>query len=754
MSTESTPQSDPPRRSGGWGALHAVERILREEDAVAAGAHALLHQNKPDGFACVSCAWAKPRKPRTAEFCENGAKATAWELTSKRVPRDLFDRHSRAELLTWTDHAVESLGRLTEPLRWDFARERYDPVSWDDAFAAIGETLRALREEDRDSAVFYTSGRASLEASYLYQLFARLYGNNNLPDSSNMCHESTSVALPESIGVPVGTVTLEDFEQCDAIFFFGQNAGVSSPRMLHPLKDARDRGVPIVTFNPLKERGLVEFADPQSPTQMLSRASTTISTQYLQLRPGGDRAAVAGLCKLLLAEHAQAIDRTFIDSHTTGFDAFTVWLESLQWSDIERESGLDRAALSLAAATFASARAVIAVYGMGLTQHPQGVQSVQMVANLLLLGGHIGRPGAGICPVRGHSNVQGQRTVGITEKPELAPLDQLARQFRFEPPRSKGRNTVETCEGVLDGSVRAFIGLGGNFLRAVPDSPRIEAAWRELPLTVHVATRLNRTHLLPGRASFILPCLGRIEIDRQSSGEQKVSMEDSTGNFHASRGVAKAASVGLLSEIDIIARLAKATLTDAPPIPWDGWVANYATIRDAIEQTWPDVFHSFNARFEQPGGFPRPLPARQRVWKTPSGKARFITPDHVRASARDDALTLITIRSDNQFNTTVYREDDHYRGIHGTRRVLLMNGQDIARLGLVAGCSVTAVTAIDEQTRREVRDLMVLEFDIPAGCVAGYYPECNPLVPLSHYAAGSKVPAYKSIPVRIEGTRA
>ncbi len=483
--------------SGGWGSIKAVGTYLLREGVPLAGTHALLKQNKTDGFACVSCAWAKPAKPHTAEFCENGAKATAWELTRKRMPGAFFAEHTLTELEGWSDHALEAGGRLTVPMRWDAATDRYLEVDWDEAFAGIGAELRALREEDPASVVFYASGRASLETSYMYQLLARLYGNNNLPDSSNMCHESTSVALPQTIGVPVGTVTLDDFEKTDAIFFFGQNPGVNSPRMLHQLQDARKRGVPIVTFNPLRERGLVSFANPQSPIEMLTPAETAISTQYLQVKIAGDIAAIGGMCKALIAADdaaqatpgaARVIDAAFIAEHTRGFDEFAAAMRATSWEAIERESGLTRNALEEAARTFAKARAVIGVYGMGLTQHRKGVQNVQMVSNLLLMGGHIGRPGAGICPVRGHSNVQGQRTVGITEKPELAPLDKLASLYGFEPPREKGLNTVETCEGVLDGSVRGFIGLGGNFVRAVPETVAVEAAWRKLRLTVQIAT--------------------------------------------------------------------------------------------------------------------------------------------------------------------------------------------------------------------------------------------------------------------------
>ncbi|MDB5848692.1 MAG: formate dehydrogenase, partial [Rhodoferax sp.] len=519
------------RPAGGWGSLKAVATYMLREEAPLSTAHALLKQNKPDGFACVSCAWAKPAKPHAAEFCENGAKATAWELTDKRLTPAFFREHTVSELRAWSDHDLEKGGRLTQPLRWDAELDRYVEVEWEDAFAHIGAELKQLQAQDPQSVVFYASGRASLETSYLYQLLARLYGNNNLPDSSNMCHESTSVALVESLGVPVGTVTLDDFEHCDAVFFFGQNPGVNSPRMLHQLQDARKRGVPIVTFNPLRERGLVSFANPQSPLEMLTPAQTAISTQYLQVKNGGDIAAITGLCKFLVESDDAAqqsgaqrlLDADFIAEHTQGFDDFAAFVRGTDWPAIERESGLTRAALEAAAGVFAAAKAVICVYGMGLTQHTKGVLNVQMVANLLLLGGHIGRLGAGICPVRGHSNVQGQRTVGITEKPELAPLDKLAELYGFAPPREKGLNTVEACEGVLDGSVKAFIGLGGNFVRAVPDTRRIEEAWTRLKLTVHIATKLNHSHLLPGQVAYLLPCLGRIEIDHQASGPQTVS---------------------------------------------------------------------------------------------------------------------------------------------------------------------------------------------------------------------------------------
>ncbi|RDI24318.1 molybdopterin-dependent oxidoreductase alpha subunit [Pseudacidovorax intermedius] len=744
--------------AGGWQSLKAVARYTLEEGNAALITRALLQQNKTDGFACVSCAWAKPAEPRVAEFCENGAKATAWELTSRRLSPEFFDTHPVSELRGWSDHDLEAGGRLTAPMRYDRATDRYVEVTWDEAIADIAARLRALRAEDPKSAVFYASGRASLETSYAWQLFARVYGNNNLPDSSNMCHESTSVALPESIGVPIGTVHLEDFGQADCLLFVGQNPGVNSPRMLHLIKEARDRGVPIISFNPLRESGLVRFVDPQSPMQMLTPASTTVSTQYLQVKVGGDLAAMTGVAKALLTSAVaggQGLDREFIAQHTHGFDAFAAWAMQQPWEDIERESGLARAALERVAAVLGGAKAVIAVYGMGLTQHRLGVKNVQMLCNLLLMGGHMGRPGAGICPVRGHSNVQGQRTVGITEKPELAPLDQLAAQYVFKPPRDKGLDTVGACQGVLDGSVRAMLNLGGNLLRSVPDNTRLEPAWSRLALTVHVATKLNHTHLVPGETSYLLPCIGRIEIDRQAGREQRVSMEDSTGFIHASQGVAEPADERFRSELAIVSALAEATVGDAAQVPWAGWREDYARVRAAIATTYPKIFHDFETRFVLPGGFPKPNAARERDWKTPTGKANFIVPGALVADPDapghpPQTLRLMTMRSDDQFNTTIYSLDDRFRDVSGTRNVLFMNEADIARHGLQAGQRIDVRTAADDGVVREVRGLTVRAYDIPEGCVAGYYPECNPLVPLWHHAEGSHVPAYKSVPILVQ----
>lgn len=748
--------------AGGWHSVKAVAHALIKEHVVLEGSALLMHQNKPDGFACVSCSWAKPANPHPFEFCEEGAKATAWEITSKSIGPEFFKQHTLKALEAWSDHELEAIGRLTHPMRWDAATDTYIEVTWEEAFAEIGTELRAMNPK---SVVFYTSGRASLEASYMYQLYARMYGNNNLPDSSNMCHESTSVALPKTIGVGIGTVVLDDFEATDCIFFFGQNVGTNNPRMLHQLQDARKRGVPIITFNPLRERGLVTFANPQSPTDMLTTAETCISTQYHQIKAGGDTAALVGLCKILIeADDAaqrdgrpRVLDAQFIAQHTHGFDAFAAAMRAYVWEDIERISGLSRGALEAAATVYVQAAAVIGVYGMGLTQHRHGVQNVQMVSNFLLLRGNIGKPGAGICPVRGHSNVQGQRTVGITEKPELAPLDKLAELYHFEPPRDKGLNTVETCQGILAGTVTGFIGLGGNFVRAIPETALMEQAWRQLRLTVQISTKLNRSHLIHGQIAYILPCRGRIEIDRQAGGEQAVSVEDSTGCMHGSKGRAEPVSPHVRSEPAIVAALATATLGKDTAVPWDAWVDDYGLVRDAIARTFPDIFHDFNARMWQPGGFHRPMPAAQRVWKTDNGKANFIEPETLledpdMPSLGRKLLRLFTIRSEGQFNTTVYSNDDRFRGIIGTRKVLLMHRNDIARLGFREGDRVTAETPAADGIVRRVTGLRVTPFDVPEGCAAGYYPECNPLIPLWHHAKGSMVPAAKSISIVLHKT--
>jgi molybdopterin-dependent oxidoreductase alpha subunit len=744
---------------GGWGSLKGLSAVvLRERSHPVTLGEQLLRQNKPGGFMCVSCAWSKPAEPNPAEFCENGAKATAWDLTRHRCTPEFFAKHTLTELRGWRDFDLEHQGRLTSPMRYDPATDKYVECHWEDAFAEIGRELRKL---DPKSVIFYASGRASLETSYIYGLFARMYGCSNLPDSSNMCHESTSVGLKQSLGAPVGTIKLKDFQSTDCILFFGQNVGSNSPRMLHELQPCARRGVPIITFNPLRERGLEKFTNPQSPIQMVMGSSTSISTQYYQLRAGSDIAAMTGMCKWLIERDDEAIanggerilDHAFIEQYTSGFDEFANFCRDADWNAITNETALSRADIETAARTYSKAKAVILVYGMGLTQHRFGVQNVHMACNLLLLRGNIGKPGAGPCPVRGHSNVQGQRTVGITEKPELAPLDKLAEQFGFEPPRQKGRNTVEACEGILSGDVGGFIGLGGNFIRAIPETGPMEAAWRTLRLSVQIATKLNRSHLVPGTVTYLLPCLSRIEQDIQATGPQTVTMEDSTSVIHPSFGDVVPTSDKLLSEASIVAGLAQTTLSPNPKVDWKAWTADYAKIRDAIAQTYPQWFKDFNSRLDEPGGFYRPNKARKRDFSdTETGRANFFAPTQLSATGFADEpglFRLMTLRSNDQFNTTIYGYEDRLRDVSGTRDIVFMNPADIAKFDLADGDVIGLVTEAADGITRQKLGLKVYSYDIPQGCIGAYYPECNVLIPLSHHAEGSKVPAGKSVPVRI-----
>ena len=743
--------------AGGWGSVRGMASVFGRELDSPAVAQTLMRQNKPGGFMCTSCAWTKPADYHTFEFCENGAKATLWELTTRRCTPEFFARHTLTELRQWKDFDLEQQGRLTHPMRYDAATDKYVACGWDEAFAAIGKELRRL---DPESTVFYSSGRASLETSYLYALFARIYGHNNLPDSSNMCHETTSVGLKKVIGSPVGTVAYNDFKLCDAIFFFGQNPGTNSPRFLHPLQDAVRRGVKVVTFNPVRERALEVFLNPQNARDMLTGNETRISCQYHQVKAGGDIAALAGLCKYVLAaddrlwaqEHRRVLDMDFLERCTLGLAKLCQKVRTTPWVEIEAHSGLPRAALEAAGQVYVEAQRVIGIYGMGLTQHVHGSQSIGMLINLLLLKGNIGRDGAGISPVRGHSNVQGQRTVGISEKPELVPLDRLAELFGFEPPREKGLNTVEACEAIRAGEVKAFIGLGGNFVRAIPERGAMEAAWKKMRLTVQIATKLNRSHLVNGEIAYLLPCRGRSEEDIQAGGPQVVTIEDSLSCIHGSRATHKPASDELRSEVAIVAGLAKATLPPNPKLMWDDWVADYGRIRDLIEATYPEEFHRFNERLFTPGGFYRGNAARERIWKTASGRAEFTTPTVMSAVGFTDEpgrYRLITMRSNDQFNTTIYGFSDRLRGIEGTRDVLLISAEDIERAGLREGQVVALVSDAGDGLHREVGGLVVTPFSLPAGCVGAYYPEMNPLVPLWYHDELSKTPAGKGVPVRI-----
>ncbi|MEJ2817223.1 FdhF/YdeP family oxidoreductase [Caulobacter sp. CCG-8] len=740
--------------AGGWGALKAVAGALTDQETVIGGGKTLLRANQPEGFDCPGCAWPDPKHTSSFEFCENGAKAVAWEATTKRATPETFAAHAVTELLTWNDHALEDLGRLTHPMAYDKATDRYLPISWEDAFARTADALRAL--DHPNQAEFYASGRASNEAAFLFQLLGRRLGTNNFPDCSNMCHEPTSVGLPDSIGMGKGSVTLEDFDHADLILSFGHNPGTNHPRMMTTLRDASKRGATILAFNPLKERALERFAAPQDPVEMATLTSTPIASAYYQVAIGGDALAVQGIMKAVLQLDAESqgtvLDRAFIAEHTEGFETVKAVVEDLGWDEIEAGSGLTRGQIEEAARAYANAKATILCYGMGLTQHRSSSSTVQQLVNLLLLKGNIGRPGAGICPLRGHSNVQGDRTVGIWEKPSAAFLDSMDRVFAFKSPREHGHTVVETIAAMEAGQTRVFVGLGGNFAVAAPDPTRTHAAIRKAGLTVHVATKLNRTHLLHGDESLLLPCLGRTEIDLQAGGRQAVTVEDSMSMVHASRGLNPPASDQLKSEPAIVAGIGAALFGPDDIVDWQGLAGDYDKIRDLIEAVFPEAFANYNERVRQPGGFRLPVPPSDRVWKTPSGKAQFLAHRHDGQDARRgdaDVLLLTTLRSHDQYNTTIYGQNDRYRGVFGRRDVVFAHPDDIAARGLKAGDRIDLTAAFDDTGRRAVRGFTLVERDIPRGCLAAYYPETNMLVALEDHDRRSGTPAYKSVPVRL-----
>jgi len=736
--------------AGGWGALRAVANAIRSQMGASADTRALLRMNQPDGFDCPGCAWPDPKHTSSFEFCENGAKAVTWEATVKRVDPGFFAAHSVTEMFGWSDHALEDAGRLTHPLRYDPDTDHFVPLGWDEAFARIGAAMRALDHPDRME--FYTSGRTSNEAAFLYQLLARAFGTNNFPDCSNMCHEATSVGLPKSIGVGKGTVTLEDFDLADAVFCIGHNPGTNHPRMLTTLREVSRRGVPIIVANPLKERGLERFEAPQDPVEMLTLGATPLASAYHQVRVGGDLAMFKGMMKALLeADQANLesggdglLDRAFIAEHTTGLDALQADIAATGWPEIERRSGLSRAAIEEMARVYWRAERVIICYGMGLTQHRHGTETVQQLANLLLLRGNIGKPGAGICPLRGHSNVQGDRTVGITEIPTEAFLARLDTAFGISAPRKHGHNAVEAVAAMRDGTAKGFIGLGGNLAVAMSDPEAAFAAFRTLDLSVQICTKLNRTCLLTARESIILPCLGRTEQDMGPNGPQAVTVEDSMSMVHASRGRLKPASDELRSEPAIIAGIAKAAIPDSG-IEWDWLVADYDRIRDKVEQVFPDFF-DFNARIRTPGGFRLRVGASNREWDTPDGKAHFLTfPGMDEDEGQDDtALTLTTVRSHDQYNTTIYGLNDRYRGISGRRDVIFVHPEDLAARGLAHGDRIDVVAG-----DRALRGQTAVAYGIARGSVAAYYPEANRLIALDDYDRKSGTPSYKSIAVTL-----
>ena len=734
--------------AGGWGALSASVQTLKQERAINA-IPALMKMNQPNGFDCPGCAWPEPGKTTITEFCENGVKALAAESTSKRVTREFFKNHTVESLRPWSDYDLEQQGRLTEPMAYDQEIDQYSPISWNAAFQLIGEQLRML--EDPNQAVFYTSGRTSNEAAFLWQLLGRTLGTNNFPDCSNMCHESSGVALTESVGIGKGTVQLEDFEEADLIIVIGQNPGTNHPRMLSVLQQAARRGCQIVTFNPILERGLEKFIHPQETLQMLTGTSSSISTHYFQPIIGGDLAMLHGLIKTVLsAEETQKniLDKEFIENHTSGFSEFRDEIERSDWSVIESESGLSRTQIEEVASLYCNSKRVIACWAMGLTQQKHAVSTIQCIANLLLLRGNIGRPGAGVCPVRGHSNVQGDRTVGITEHPSESFLKNLDHQFGISSPRDSGFNTVQSIQAMESESVKVFMALGGNFARASPDSTRTEEALKKCDLTVQITTKLNKSHLAHGKKALILPCLGRSELDLQASGEQSVTVEDSMGAVHASKGRNQPAAAHLKSEVAIVAGMAKARFPENQKM-WTLLQDDYGVVRDKIEAVLPELFGDYNRKINQPGGFRLYNSAAERKWNTKTGKARFIAKPLPILKLPIGQLRLMTIRSHDQYNTTVYGMNDRYRGIFGTRRVILMNSKDMESIGLDQGQEVIIRSHMGDDRKRQVFGFHAVRYSIPEGCAASYFPETNELIAVEYFADRSFTPISKLVPVSV-----
>ncbi len=752
--------------AGGWGALRSVAQAWIGSDNALKNIRALLKTNQNGGFDCPGCAWGDSPESGMVKFCENGAKAVNWEATKRRVDAAFFARHSVTSLLGQSDYWLEYQGRLTEPMVYNPSNDRYQPISWDNAFALIARHLNGLTSPDQ--AEFYTSGRASNEAAYLYQLFVRAYGTNNFPDCSNMCHEASGVALGQSVGVGKGTVTFDDFEHADAIFVWGQNPGTNHPRMLEPLREAVKRGAQVVCVNPLKERGLERFQHPQHPLEMLTNGDRPTNTAYFRPALGGDMALLRGMAKFLLQweREAQAtgapavFDHAFIAEHTAAVEAYLEVVEASSWEQIVQQSGLGLADIEQAARMYARAEKVIMCWAMGITQHRHSVPTIQEIANLMLLRGNLGVPGAGLCPVRGHSNVQGDRTMGINERPPVALLDALERRFGFAVPRHNGHNTVEAIRAMLDGKARVFIGLGGNFAQATPDTERTAQALRNCELTVQISTKLNRSHLIHGQQALILPCLGRTDIDLQGEGPQAVTVEDSFSMVHASNGQLKPLSRQMRSEPAVIAGIAAATL-GSKPVDWQWLVADYGRIRELIADTIPG-FEGFNQRLQHPGGFYLGNSAGQRQWKTSSGRANFkanalpddLLHESVRASGQVPDLIMQSMRSHDQYNTTIYGLDDRYRGVKGQRDVLFANEADIIRLGFNPGDKADIVSLWGDGRERRVKGFTLLAFDIPAGQAAAYYPEVNPLVPLESVGDGSHTPTSKFVAIRIEAASA
>ncbi|MDT0265069.1 FdhF/YdeP family oxidoreductase [Streptomyces sp. DSM 44915] len=735
----------PQHAAAGLPAVGHTLRMAGRQMGVRRTALTLLRVNQPDGFDCPGCAWPEPAKPHRAEFCENGAKAVAEEATLRRVTPAFFAEHPLAELAERSGYWLGQQGRLTEPMYLAEGDTHYRPIGWDAAFDLVAEELAAL--DSPDEAVFYTSGRTSNEAAFLYQLFAREFGTNNLPDCSNLCHESSGAALTETLGVGKGSVLLEDLYRAELIIVAGQNPGTNHPRMLTALERAKAAGARIITVNPLPEAGLERFRNPQTARGLVG-GGTPLTDLFLQVRIGGDQALFRMLNRLVI-EREGAVDREFVAAHTHGFAEFEAAARRADWAETLAATGLTRAEIERALEMTLNARSVVVCWAMGLTQHRHAVPTIKEVVNFLLLRGNIGRPGAGVCPVRGHSNVQGDRTMGIVERPDAAFLDALRREFGFEPPRHHGFDVVNAIRALRDGAARVFFAMGGNFVAASPDTEVTERAMRRARLTVHVSTKLNRSHCVTGARALILPTLGRTERDVQAGGEQFVTVEDSMGVVHASRGRLRPASEALLSEPAIVCRLARRVLGAGSGTPWEEFAGDYARIRERIARVVPG-FEDFEARVAGPRGFTLPhAPRDERRFPTATGRANFSADEVSYPRVPAGRLLLQTLRSHDQYNTTIYGLDDRYRGITGGRRVVLVRPADAAALGLADGQLVDLTSEWTDGTERVAAGFRLTHYPTAPGCAAAYYPETNVLVPLDATAETSNTPVSKSVVIRL-----
>jgi molybdopterin-dependent oxidoreductase alpha subunit len=736
-----------PERSvaGVGGITHGLGAGLAQM-GVRRAALTLLKVNQVGGFDCPGCAWPEPAPSQRAhaEFCENGAKAVAEEATLRRVTPEFFARHPVAELAAKSDHWLGQQGRLTTPMVLREGATHYEQVSWDEAFRTVAAALRAL--DSPDEALFYTSGRTSNEAAFVYQLFARAFGTNNLPDCSNMCHESSGLALSQTIGIGKGSVTLDDIHRASLLVVVGQNPGTNHPRMLSALERAKRNGAKIVAVNPLPEAGLIRFRNPQRAAGLVG-AGTALADRYLQIRVGGDLALFQAIGALLI--EWGCLDRSFVDTYTEGFADFRAAARGLDWPAVLAATGLSREEIVATARMFAASDATIVCWAMGLTQRPDAVAAIREIVNVQLLRGMLGKPGAGLCPVRGHSNVQGDRTMGIWHEPPRW-LPALADRLGIGMPAARGHDTVDAIRAMRDGRARVFMALGGNFAAATPDTAVTEAALRSCDLTVQVSTKLNRSHVVPGKVALILPCLGRTERDRQRGGDQFVTVEDSMSSVHASRGSLDPASPDLLSEVAIVCRLADAVLGSDSPVPWSLYEADYRAIREVIAAVVPG-FADYEARVGRPAGFTLPHPPRdRRQFTTPSGRARFTVNELSALRVPPGRLLLQTVRSHDQYNTTIYGMDDRYRGIHNGRRVVFVNPDDLSTLGIPNGTTVDIVSEWADGVARRAKSFRVVAYPTARGCAATYFPEANVLVPLDSTAEGSNTPASKAIVVRLE----